>query len=66
MRKLAFVTVTTDGLTMQVPEGTLLDTARSMGINIPALCHDPDLETLVNILINPKFDNLMPSLRFRS
>ena len=41
---MALVTVTIDGQTVQVPEGTsVLDTARSIGINIPALCHDPDL-----------------------
>lgn len=41
---MALVTVTIDGLTVQVPEGTsVLDAARSVGINIPALCHDPDL-----------------------
>ena len=41
---MALVTVTIDGLTVQVPEGTsVLDAARSIGINIPALCHDPDL-----------------------
>lgn len=41
---MALVTVTIDGQTVQVPEGTsVLDAARSIGINIPALCHDPDL-----------------------
>lgn len=41
---MALVTVTIDGQTVQVPEGTsVLDAARSIGIEIPALCHDPDL-----------------------
>ncbi|WP_084711240.1 2Fe-2S iron-sulfur cluster-binding protein [Syntrophaceticus schinkii] len=38
------MTVTIDGLTEQVPEGTsVLDTARSIGIYIPTLCHNPGL-----------------------
>lgn len=41
---MALVTVNIDGRTVQVPEGTsVLDAARSIGIKIPALCHDPDL-----------------------
>lgn len=41
---MALVTVTLDGQTVQVPVGTsVLDAARSIGIKIPALCHDPDL-----------------------
>jgi len=44
VRKVALVTVTIDGQTVQVPAGTsVLDAARSIGIKIPALCHDPDL-----------------------
>lgn len=42
---MAFITVTIDGKTVQVPAGTsVLDAARSIGIKIPALCHDPDLK----------------------
>jgi len=41
---VALVTVTIDGQTVQVPAGTsVLDAALSLGIKIPALCHDPDL-----------------------
>ncbi len=41
---MELVTVTIDGRTVQVPAGTsVLDAARSIGIKIPALCHDPDL-----------------------
>lgn len=41
---MALVTVTIDGQTVLVPAGTsVLDAARSIGIKIPALCHDPDL-----------------------
>ena len=38
------VTVTIDGMPVTVPEGTLIiDAAKKVGINIPVLCHHPDL-----------------------
>jgi iron-only hydrogenase group A len=38
------VTVTIDGLEIQVPKGTsILEAARRLGIDIPTLCHHPDL-----------------------
>ena len=41
---MALVTVTIDGQTVQAPAGTsVLDAAQSIGIEIPALCYDPDL-----------------------
>jgi formate dehydrogenase alpha subunit len=44
VKKVALVTVTIDGLAVQVPAGTsVLDAAKSIGIQIPALCCDPDL-----------------------
>ena len=44
---MAVVTVTIDGLTVQVPAGTsVLDAAETIGIKIPALCYDPDLSSV--------------------
>jgi len=41
------VRLTIDGREVQVPEGTSLwDAARGLGIEIPALCHDPRLEAV--------------------
>ena len=41
---MALVTVTIDGQTVQAPAGTsVLDSAKSIWIEIPALCYDPDL-----------------------
>lgn len=41
----AQVSVTIDGVEAKVPFGaTILDAARSMGVNIPTLCHHPDLD----------------------
>ena len=41
---MALVTVTIDGQAVQAPAGTsVLDAAQSIGIEIPALCYDPDL-----------------------
>src|SRR5660398_177865 len=38
------VTVTVDGLEVKVPKGTsILDAASKAGIEIPTLCHHPDL-----------------------
>ncbi|HEY3424063.1 MAG TPA: NADH-dependent [FeFe] hydrogenase, group A6 [Negativicutes bacterium] len=39
------VTLTIDGISVTVPEGTLiLDAAKKIGINIPVLCYHPDLK----------------------
>lgn len=41
---MGLVTVSIDGKSVQVPEGTsVLEAARTIGIKIPALCYDPDL-----------------------
>src|SRR5215210_6950185 len=38
------ITLTIDGQTITVPEGTTIwDAARKLGIDIPVLCHDPRL-----------------------
>src|SRR4051794_3107199 len=38
------VTLTIDGQTVTVPEGTTIwDASRGVGISIPVLCHDPRL-----------------------
>src|SRR6058998_2393075 len=38
------LTLTIDGRTVTVPEGTTIwDAARKLGIDIPVLCHDPRL-----------------------
>ena len=40
--EVKLVTLTIDGVSVQVPEGTTIwDAAREAGIEIPALCHDP-------------------------
>ena len=39
------IKLTIDDLTVEVPEGTTIwDAARSAGIEIPVLCHDPRME----------------------
>ena len=39
------VTLTIDGITVTVPEGTnVVDAAKSVGIDIPVFCHHPKLE----------------------
>jgi iron-only hydrogenase group A len=41
----ALVTVTIDGMETKVPFGTtILDAAKSVGVEIPTLCHHPDLK----------------------
>ncbi|MDF2634651.1 MAG: hydrogenase, Fe-only, partial [Pelosinus sp.] len=38
------VTLTIDGISVRVPEGTLIiDAAKKIGIQIPILCYHPDL-----------------------
>src|SRR5215813_9520226 len=44
MQDTTLVTLTIDGRTITVPEGTTIwDAARQLGIDIPVLCHDPRL-----------------------
>jgi predicted molibdopterin-dependent oxidoreductase YjgC len=44
-KKLKTVSLTIDGVGVEVPEGTtVLEAAQKAGIYIPTLCHDPDLE----------------------
>lgn len=44
-QKLDTVTLTVDGKKVEVPRGaTVLEAARSAGVYIPTLCHDPDLK----------------------
>ncbi|MBP2649712.1 MAG: hydrogenase, Fe-only [Firmicutes bacterium] len=46
------VTLTIDGISVTVPEGTsILEAAKQIGINIPILCHHPDLRVRANCRI---------------
>ena len=41
---MAKVTLTINGKSVTVPEGTsILDAAKKIGVNIPTLCYTPDL-----------------------
>src|SRR5512139_1469142 len=44
-QETTLVTLTIDGQTVTVPEGTTIwEAARQLGIDIPVLCHDPRLD----------------------